>query len=319
MKSVLSQYRACRLCPRLCSADRTAGRRGICGESAELRVAAVLAHFGEEPPISGERGSGTVFFSGCSLRCCFCQNIQISQEHLGKTISAEHLVESLQQLAETSGVHNINFVTPDHFAAHLPLIVAQLRTKKIDIPMVYNTSGYSLVPVLQELEPFIDIYLPDFKYSDSDLANKLSHAPDYPDKALNAVAEMVRQKGFLDSFTSGHVVAGQGTLVRHLVLPGFISNSIDALSMLYTEFGRDLPISLMSQFHPVGKTEIESLQRRLYRQEFQQSVQHAQELGFQHLFVQDTELDEEGDDAPFVPDFRRKSPFRGNQGEDQLK
>ncbi|MBN1542751.1 radical SAM protein [candidate division KSB1 bacterium] len=302
-------YLFCTLCPRNCGVDRTGGQFGVCGEGAELRVAAILAHHGEEPPISGTRGSGTVFFSGCSLRCSFCQNVQISREHLGEAISIDRLVERLVELYRSEGIHNVNFVTPDHFAAHLPQVVARLRESQVDIPVVYNTSGYSQVEVLRDLEPFVDIYLPDLKYSDPDLAERLSRAPDYPGVALDAIAEMVRQKGFLDSFA----IARRGTLIRHLVLPGFIENTRNALSMLFAEFGRDVPISLMSQYHPVGDTGIDDLQRSLYPFEFRQAVDHANALGFRYMFVQEMGPSRPEEEGAYLPDFRLESPFRGNR------
>ncbi|MDZ7371255.1 MAG: radical SAM protein, partial [candidate division KSB1 bacterium] len=192
-------YRDCRLCPRQCGVDRTAGRLGVCGESADLRIAAIEAHFGEEPPISGTHGSGTVFFTGCTLRCTFCQNYQISCEHLGEVLSVSQTADRLQALSRR-GVHNVNFVTPDHFLPHTLAVVDELRRRGVEIPILYNTSGYCRIDSLRLLDGIADMYLPDYKYSDPELARRLSHASDYPDVALAALQEMVRQVGFLDAF-----------------------------------------------------------------------------------------------------------------------
>jgi len=305
-------YRECRLCPRLCGVDRLAGKRGFCGETAELRIASIDAHFGEEPPISGRNGSGTVFFSGCTLRCVFCQNYQISCFHMGSVTTCAEVTEKLLGLCQTKGLHNINFVTPDHFIPHTIEIATQLRERG-NIPILYNTSGYLTVPILQLLEPVADIYLPDYKYSVGSLAHELSRCRDYPLVALEAIVEMVRQKGFLDSFLQGKPVAGRGVLVRHLVMPGQVANSIDALSMLYSEFGADLPLSLMSQYWPARMVKYAALNRRLTREEFYRVYDHALQLGFKNLFVQHLADESLEAEAPFLPDFRKERPFKGNE------
>jgi putative pyruvate formate lyase activating enzyme len=306
-----SLYKSCELCPRECGVNRLQGERGICDETAELRIAAIEAHFGEEPPISGTNGSGTVFFAGCTLRCAFCQNFQISCFHLGEIQSAKQVAERLARLVDQRAIHNVNFVTPDHFLPHTIEIVNELRRRNIDLPILYNTSGYCKVSSLRLLEGIADMYLPDFKYADAELAAELSHARDYPDIALAAIAEMVRQTGFLDSFMRNRALASRGVLVRHLVLPGRVQNSIQALTMLLLEFGRDLPISLMSQYWPARSLDLPEMNRRLRAQEFMQVSEHADSLGFNHLFVQPMEgtTDTESD---FLPDFERARPFKGN-------
>jgi putative pyruvate formate lyase activating enzyme len=324
-EDLLFFYRACELCPRRCGVDRSAGRAGFCAEGAQLRIAAIEAHLGEEPPISGTNGSGTVFFSGCSLRCLFCQNQQISQGGLGREWTLQEVVDRLAMLHEHEGIHNVNFVTPDHFLPHTAAVVKLLRERGIHIPTVYNLSGYQRLESLCFIEPFADIYLPDFKYADAVLARSLSRAPDYASVALEALSEMIRQKGFLGSLEYGDdaetrikaleppsTIARKGVLVRHLILPGQVSNSLDALSMLFVEFGPDLPLSLMSQYVPVRQFPPGSpLNRPITRDEFQAVFQHAWELGFTRLFVQFPE--EEAPAAhPFLPDFLRDKPFRGN-------
>ncbi len=301
---IVEPYRSCRLCPRRCGVNRVVGERGVCGESAELRVAAVEAHYGEEPPISGVHGSGTVFFSGCSLRCAFCQNYQISLFHTGKVTTVPQLVDRLEELYRSPGIHNVNFVTPDHFLPHTVAVVEELHRRGLRLPILYNMSGYAEKDSLKMLQGVADIYLPDYKYADADLARALSHAPDYPQIALDALVEMVRQVGFLDE----RPIAERGVLVRHLVLPGHIQNSLDALTTLFLEFGRDLPISLMSQYWPARPVKQPEMNRRLARNEFETVCEHADALGFRRLFVQRTD----GNDDDFLPDFRRERPFKGN-------
>jgi putative pyruvate formate lyase activating enzyme len=320
-ESILSYYRACELCPRRCGVDRTSGQVGFCGEGSRLRIATIEAHMGEEPPISGENGSGTVFFSGCSLRCLYCQNHQISREGLGSEQTLSEIADCLEALHEQRGIHNVNFVTPDHFLPHTVAVVKDLQDRGIRIPTVYNLSGYQRFESLRLIEPVADIYLPDLKYADAALAQSLSQCADYAVVALEALCEMVRQKGFLDAFvgndgestaTVGSLAAREGVLVRHLILPGHVDNSLKVLSMLFVEFGRDLPISLMSQYVPVRKFPAGSpLNRQVIRDEFQAVFEHAGELGFENLFVQSPEEVARGAQQ-FLPDFGAVNPFRGN-------
>lgn len=310
-------FRNCQLCPRDCRADRTAAappQPGYCGESAQLRVAAIEAHFGEEPPISGTCGSGTVFFSGCSLKCIYCQNYQISHLHLGKYRTVAQVVAQIERLVQDRHIHNVNFVTPDHFFPQTIAIVNSLHRQGISLPIVYNLSGYQRIESLRLIAPVATIYLPDFKYSDAALAKRLSNASDYPAMALKAIAEMVRQQGFLDSFDAGDaaaaIIATHGVLVRHLILPGQIKNSIDALTTLFTEFGRALPLSLMSQYYPVRRYRLTFLNRTGTEEEFQAVYQHALALGFNNMFVQFP--DSAASERPFLPDFTRSHPFAGN-------
>lgn len=285
-----------------------------CGEGARLRVAAIEAHFGEEPPISGTNGSGTVFFSGCSLKCIFCQNYQISHQHLGEYLTIAQVVNQIEQLAQERHIHNVNFVTPDHFFPQTMDIVRSLHRRGISLPIIYNLSGYQRIESLRMIASVANIYLPDFKYSDETLARTLSNARNYPAIAIEAIAEMLRQQGFLDSFDKGEgsslPIATRGVLVRHLILPGQTQNSIDALTMLYTEFGKELPLSLMSQYYPVRQHRFTFLNRTVTEQEFQVVYQHALGLGFKNMFVQfpDTNTSE----RPFLPDFTRSHPFAGN-------
>jgi len=310
-----ASFKNCQLCPRDCLVDRSSGSSGYCGESAQLRIAAIEAHFGEEPPLSGSNGSGTVFFSGCSLQCSYCQNYQISQQHSGKSVTVAAVVETIAQLVNERQIHNVNFVTPDHFFPYTSDIVRALREQGIGIPIVYNLSGYQKIESLRLIEPVADIYLPDYKYSDSGLAQQLSHAAHYPQVALEAITEMVRQKGFLDSFhqqpETAHPLATRGVLVRHLILPGQVQNSRDALTTLFLEFGRQLPLSLMSQYCPVQPQPFDFLNRMVTPDEFDAVYQHALDLGFENMFVQYPDPDSSR--RPFLPDFTRERPFSGNR------
>jgi len=214
-------------------------------------------------------------------------------------------------MVEHDHVHNINFVTPDHFFPHIFQLVSLLRRDSFDLPIVYNLSGYQSVESLKSARDYVDIYLPDFKYSDASLAAALSKCNNYPQIALEAIAEMVSQKGFLDSSFTDAPLAKRGVLIRHLVLPGKVANSINALTTLFVEFGPDLPLSLMSQYHPVVHQKDDNLNRSVSEEEFDRVYSHAKELGFEHLFVQFPERDTSQHRAlsPFLPDFERQDPF----------
>jgi len=319
-KSWSKLFKHCRLCPRECGVDRLEGGEkssaGFCKQDGQLRVAYVGPHFGEEPPLTGTHGSGTVFFTGCSLRCSYCQNYQISREGLGETIEIERLLEKVEKMILEKHVHNINFVTPDHFFPYVFELMLLLRSKGYDLPSVFNLSGYQSVNLLKASESHVDIYLPDFKYADRDLAKRLSRCQDYPEVALAALAEMLSQKGFLDSFDTGDSLAKKGVLVRHLLLPGHIENSINALTTLFVEFGAQLPLSLMSQYIPVTPQEEEDLNRRLTEEEFNQVYSHALDLGFERLFVQFPGEKSPGSKPRFLPDFRRDKPFCSSPEQD---
>lgn len=308
-------YKNCRLCPRDCGVNRTNGKEsnhlGLCGETHELRVAYVGPHFGEEPPISGKNGSGTVFFSGCSLKCSFCQNYQITHQGLGVSTGLGQLMQKLKKMIHVHQVHNINFVTPDHFFPHVFRLVSLLRDSGLDLPIVYNLSGYQSVALLKIAGDYNDIYLPDYKYSEPSLAAGLSRCPDYPQKAIEAIYEMVRQKGFLDTCSKDNEIARRGVLVRHLILPGKVKNSIDALTSLFVEFGSGLPVSLMSQYHPVLRQKDRDLNRFISSDEFERVYSHAMDLGFENLFIQfpDKGAGCRVGNFPFLPDFRRTEPF----------
>ncbi len=313
-------FRQCLLCPRECGVDRLQegekSSAGFCRQDSTLKVSYVGPHFGEEPPLTGTHGSGTVFFTGCSLRCSYCQNFQISREGLGEAMELEGLLAKVEDMILQRHVHNVNFVTPDHFFPYVFELITLLRRKGYDLPMVFNLSGYQSVNLLKKAEEYADIYLPDFKYADRNLAGKLSKCRDYPDAALAALSVMLSQKGFLDSFDTGGPLAKKGVLVRHLILPGCVENSINALTTLFVEFGAGLPLSLMSQYVPVTRQEVETLNRPLTGEEFNEVYAHALDLGFQHLFVQFPAEQTPDKKPPFLPDFRLDKPFSSPAGQD---
>lgn len=302
-------YTECRLCPRECRVDRRAGRRGRCGETAELRVASIVAHFGEEPPISGTRGSGTIFLSGCSSGCVFCQNWQISLEHLGATLTADEFEQQARELLVRHGVHNLNFVTPDHFWPHIADLCHRLRAAGVTVPFLFNSSGYHRPEMVAEYAQWMDIFMPDFKFALPELAVRVMGDARYPELALESLRRMVEARGFLEPWDpSGQTPAERGVLVRHLVLPGEVENSRQVLRQLRRVFGRFVPLSLMSQFRPNPRC-LESgfLDRRVTAAEYAAVVAEVEHLGFENVWIQPEPLSED-----FTPDFRRNRPFRAN-------
>lgn len=268
----------CTLCPRKCGVirgDHQGG--GVCGMGTVPRIARAALHHGEEPCISGTRGSGTVFFCGCHLGCVFCQNADISRGgSLGQPVSAEQLGRIFAQLRD-QGAHNINLVTASHFA---PAVAEALRQYPPGIPVVYNCGGYESLETLQLLDGLVDVYLPDYKYADSDIARQLSGAPDYPQVAMAALQEMRRQTGPAQLDGDGMLV--RGVLVRHLVLPGLAGASMRALSALRDGLPEDVPLSLMGQYTPFGRAkEISGLDRPLLKREYRRVQAHMEALGFE--------------------------------------
>jgi putative pyruvate formate lyase activating enzyme len=221
------------------------------------------------------------------------------------------LFRVVTEMIEESQAHNINLVTPDHFFPHAFQLVSILRRNGFNLPVVNNLSGYQSLAMLRIAEEYTDIYLPDFKYADPTLSMRLSKCKDYPAVALDAIVEMVRQKGFLDVFENASELAKKGALVRHLILPGQIENSLNALTTLFLEFGGRLPLSLMSQYHPALTQQVEDLNRSITQEEFYRVYSHAMDLGFEHLYVQfpDQNSPDRSDHSPFLPDFRQEQPF----------
>ncbi|MBR2352964.1 MAG: radical SAM protein [Clostridia bacterium] len=270
----------CELCPRRCGVNREAGELGFCGQGATMRIARAALHPFEEPSISGSRGSGTVFFVGCTLRCVYCQNRAISRsETAGRAISEEELAGILLELQE-KGAHNINFVTPTHFTDPILRVLHSVK-ERLRIPVVWNTSGYERTETLRRLEGLVDVYLPDFKYAEEASAQRYSLAPGYPEVALGAIAEMVRQTG--TPLFDGEGMLLRGTVVRHLILPGHRKESIAALRALADAVSpHEILLSLMSQYTPEFATDspYRNLHRRLTSFEYDSVLREAQALGF---------------------------------------
>lgn len=286
-------YENCTLCPRKCGVDRSKGQLGFCRQPGHIRAARAAAHYWEEPVISGSFGSGAVFFSGCTLQCCFCQNGIISQENLGKDVTTEHLREIFLRLID-DGVQNINLVTPTHF---LPSILPAL-SPKLPVPVVYNCGGYERVETLRELDGLVDIYLPDMKYSDAALAAALSAAPDYVQTAKSAILEMYRQVG---PVVIEDDIMKKGMIVRHLVLPGQIDNSLGVLDWFAEAFPQgDVLFSLMSQYVPMGKAKMmPPFDRRVTEEEYDAVLSYLDFLGIENGFTQDFSAASED----YIPDF----------------
>ena len=262
----------CVLCPRRCKVYRSKGQVGFCGIGAAAVVSSVGPHFGEESELVGTGGSGTIFFAGCNLGCVFCQNCDISHHRRGAEISVEELAGCMLEL-QGRGCHNVNFVTPTHVAAHVAASIELARERGLTIPAVYNTGGYDSVETLRLLEGFIDIYMPDMKYADGDVAGELSTAPDYPEINRAAVIEMHRQVGDLQTEDG---VAYRGLLVRHLVLPNNLAGSIETIEFLAEEVSRNTAINVMAQYHPCYKAKNHAkINRRPTSEEFNAAQRYA--------------------------------------------
>lgn len=292
----MKRYQNCTLCPRKCGVNRE-DKRGFCGESNALRVARASLHMWEEPCLSGDIGSGTVFFTGCNLGCVYCQNYNITHEHHGKEITVERLSQIFLELQD-KGAANVNLITAAHFTPQVVSALDIARKSGLEIPIVYNSSGYESRETLQMLDGYIDIYLPDYKYFDSTLAKKFSFAPDYPKVVKEALSEMFRQVGKPIFDNDG--MMKKGMIVRHLVLPAHTDDSMNVLRDLHETFGDDIFISIMSQYTPCRKfEEYPELSRKLTRYEYKKVTNFAEKLGITNGFMQSGEAAKES----FIPDF----------------
>lgn len=287
----------CTICPRTCRVNRENKELGFCRMTERATVSRAALHMWEEPCISGKEGSGTVFFSGCNLQCVYCQNKKIASGEIGMEISTERLAEIFLNLQEKHA-NNINLVTPTHFIRPIKEALLLAKKRGLAIPIVYNTGGYELVKSLRELEGLIDIYLPDFKYYDDEIAKKYSKAEDYLFYASSALKEMVRQtKGFV--FDENGMMK-RGVIVRHLALPGCIEDSKNVIKYLYETYGDDIILSIMNQYTPLEYVkDIPELNRKLTEEEYEELVNFAIDLGVENGFIQEGETAEES----FIPDF----------------
>lgn len=290
----------CTLCPRNCGVNRTENLKGFCGAGKNLKVARADLHFWEEPCISGEKGSGTVFFSNCTLKCVFCQNRRISNEGVGEEISIGKLADIFLKLQD-KGALNINLVTPTHYIPHIISALDIAKNNGLLLPIVYNTSGYEKVSTIKMLEGYIDIYLPDLKYYNDKYATKYSNAPEYFKYASEAIAEMVRQTGPVTFDETG--IVKKGTIVRHLMLPGLLFDSKKVIDYLYTTYRDDIYISIMNQYTPMNDfKQFPELNKKISQDYYNCLIDYAVELGIKNAYIQD----EETADVSFIPEFYDK-------------
>lgn len=288
----------CTLCPRSCRADREHGQAGVCGVSGtDIWLARAALHYWEEPCISGDSGSGAVFFCGCPLRCVYCQNYEIAHTKGGFAVTVERLSEIFLELQQ-QGAANINLVTPTHYALQIAEAVKKARKNGLSIPIVYNCSGYESVEALRRLKGIVDIYLTDFKYIEKEPAKRYSGAEDYPEKAKAALAEMVRQQG--EAVFSPDGMMKKGVLVRHLLLPNHLKNGKAVVKYLYETYGNRIYISLLNQYTPLSQVQsYPELNRKVMKREYESLVSYALELGVENGFLQEGETAEES----FIPSF----------------
>lgn len=293
----MNKYENCLLCPRKCGINRRNGQTGVCGVSSEIMVARAALHYWEEPCISGKRGSGAVFFSGCSLHCVFCQNREISDGKEGKVISKERLSDIFIELAG-KGANNINLVTPGQYIPDIVWAVNDAKSRGMKLPIIYNTSGYENVTELKLLEGIVDVYLPDFKYMDSTLSAMYSRAKDYPSVAKQALSEMVRQQPdvVIDDATG---LIQKGVIVRQLLLPGHVNDAKAVLKYLYDTYHDHVYISMMSQFTPIALKDYPEINRTVTRREYERLVDYALEIGITNAFIQEGDVAKDS----FIPAF----------------
>lgn len=293
----MNKYENCLLCPRKCGINRRTGQTGVCGVSSEIKVARAALHYWEEPCISGKRGSGAVFFSGCSLHCVFCQNREISDGKEGKVISKERLSDIFMELAG-KGANNINLVTPGQYIPDIVWAVNDAKSRGMKLPIIYNTSGYENVTELKLLEGIVDVYLPDFKYMDSTLSAMYSRAKDYPSVAKQALSEMVRQQPdvVIDDATG---LIQKGVIVRQLLLPGHVNDAKAVLKYLYDTYYDHVYISMMSQFTPIALKNYPEINRTVTKREYERLVNYALEIGITNAFIQEGDVAKDS----FIPAF----------------
>ena len=297
---LMARLASCDICPRECRVDRLAGETGFCRSGHLPLISAVCAHHGEEPAISGSRGSGTIFFGNCNMRCLYCQNYQISQDRTGQhscEVDISVLAERMLYLQDELDCHNINLVSPSHFVPQIIQALLQAVPLGLRLPLVYNTNGYDSLMSLQELEGIIDIYLPDLRYASDNWARKLSQAPSYVAYSRAAIMEMYRQVGKL--VLDGDGVALRGLIVRHLILPGDLAGSRDSLTWLVNEVSPAVTVSIMAQYYPSNlASRVPYLARKITSTEYYEVVRLLDELGLENGWVQDLDAAEN-----YLPDF----------------
>ena len=288
----------CMLCPRKCGVNRYL-EKGFCGATNKVRVAYYSLHMWEEPIISGDNGSGTIFFSNCNLRCLYCQNKKISIDGYGKLISNKRLIEIMLEL-QNKGAHNINLVTPTHYVPNIISVLKKIKGKELHIPVVYNTSSYESVGTIMACRNLVDIYLADLRYFDDKLGEKYSLCSNYFENATMAIDEMYRQVGKCSFDDSG--LLKKGLVVRVLILPGHADDSKKIIEYLYKTYGDDIFISIMNQYTPVNKCKYSNLNRKVTDEEYDSVVDFALNIGVKNAFVQEGEAASES----FIPQFNKK-------------
>lgn len=295
-------YKRCNLCPKNCGINRYK-KKGFCQEKAELSIDAALLHFGEEPPISFRNGSGTIFFTGCSLRCPFCQNMQISQNAITKKFyTLEQFIEIIIELIKRKA-ENINFVTPDHFLPHIIEAVKYIKSKGFDIPFIYNCSGYQSIYNLELSLPYMEIYLFDYKFANKEASSYCIKNSDYPDIALEGLKFIYKNKGNL-LLKNGKAI--KGVIVRHLIMPDFLENSLEVINNLYFTFGNKIFLSLMSQYTPIFlKKGFNRINRRITNEEYNKVINIVKDLSFENVYIQEYI---KGYDR-YIPNFFEKKMF----------
>ncbi len=295
--------KSCTLCPRKCGVDRTAGEVGFCGASEKIKLAKSCLHFWEEPCISGEEGSGAVFFSHCTLKCVYCQNFGISTQNHGRYKTEDELAQIFLDL-KMQGANNINLVTPTHFVPQIISAIEIARKKGLDLPILYNTSGYESPETIKRLDGYVDIFLPDLKYFDDKYAIKYSNAKDYFKTAASAIRQMFAQVGKCEFDERG--IIKKGVIVRHLMLPGLLFDTKKILDFLYSEYGNDIYISIMSQYTPLDTIPdgFPELQRRLNMHCYDKMLDYPAGIGIENAFIQEGSSASES----FIPDF-----YSGNE------
>lgn len=287
----------CEKCPRHCSIDDNSGKLGFCQAGKKIKLGLVMLHKWEEPCISGINGSGTIFFSGCNLRCCFCQNYKISQLGYGKEVTIERLSNIMLEL-QAQQAHNINLVTPAHYSTKIIKAIYLAKVRGLKLPIIYNTNSYETIQNIRQLAGYVDVFLPDIKYFNNTLSQKYSLAPNYFYHAFRAIEEMVSQTGTVIFNTSG--IIQKGVIVRHLILPGCIGDSKKILKYLYNAFGNTIYISLMNQFTPLHHCKLHpEINRTLTHEEYNEVIEYALDLGFENGFIQQ----ENTSTTFYVPDF----------------
>ena len=284
----------CMLCPRNCGVNRYK-TIGYCGSNSDLMISYYSLHMWEEPLISGDNGSGTIFFTNCNLRCIFCQNDKISHDGYGKVVSLDRLKEIMLDLQD-KGAHNINLVTPTHYVPHIASVLQNIKYKELKIPVIYNTSSYENINTIQMMDGLVDVYLADFKYFDNNLGFKYSKCNNYRDVAINSIDEMYKQVG--DIVIEDNLIK-RGLIVRILLLPGEVIDAKNIIKYLYDKYKDKIIISIMNQYTPIKEFEYDNLNRKVSNKEYDELINYAYDIGVRNAFIQDGDTQDES----FIPDF----------------